>query len=184
MLYAFPWSANSHRVRLMLSLLRLDFQEKTVDLAAGEHRRPDFLALNPLGQVPVLVDGDAVLRDSHAIVWYLARKYDDARDWLPDDPADTARILQWLFLDANELHNGIGYARNHVSFGARCDLEAAQARAWLELEYATLADIACYPLVSVAHEAGLKLDESPNVGRRLRRVEVLPGFVAMPTLPA
>ena len=67
-LYGFPLSGNTHRVRLFLSLLGLDYRERTINLATGEHRRAEFLALNPLGQVPVLTDGDRVLRDSHAIV--------------------------------------------------------------------------------------------------------------------
>jgi len=198
-LYGFPLSGNTHRVRLFLSLLGLDYRERTINLATGEHRRAEFLALNPLGQVPVLTDGDRVLRDSHAIVYYLARAYDRDGAWLPVEPAAAAQVLQWLFMDANELHNGIGYARNHLTFGVSCDLAAAQARGraalavlenrlaghdWLELDRPTLADVACYPLVSLAHQGGFTLASYPAVSAWLTRVEQLPGFVPMPAWTA
>lgn len=198
-LYGFPLSGNTHRVRLFLSLLGLDFREQVVNLAAGEQRQAAFLAINPLGQVPVLADGDLLLRDSHAIVYYLARAYDRDHAWLPAEPAAAARVLQWVFMDANELHNGIGYARNHVAFGVACDLATAQARgraalavleqrlsdqAWLEFGRPTLADVACYPLVSLAHQGGFELGDYPAVGAWLTRVEQLPGFVAMPAWAA
>ncbi|MCP3100536.1 glutathione S-transferase family protein [Myxococcus sp. K15C18031901] len=194
-LYGFPLSGNTHRVRLFLSLLGLDYREQKVNLMIGEHRHPEFLALNPLGQVPVLVDGEVVLRDSHAIVHYLARTYDRADVWLPREPAAEARVLQWLFMDANELHNGLGLARNHLAFGVACDLVGAQARAraalrvleqrltgerWLESGRPTLADVACYPLVRLADQAGLPLSESPGIAAWLTRAEALPGFVRMP----
>ena len=133
-LYGFPLSANTHRVRLLLSMLDLQWSECVVNLVSGEHRRPEFLALNPLGQVPVLQDGDAILRDSHAILYYLARKYDPEHAWLAQDAWAASRVMQWLFMDANDLHNGLGYARNHVTFGIRCDLELAQSRALAALQ--------------------------------------------------
>ncbi|MCE9670555.1 glutathione S-transferase family protein [Myxococcus stipitatus] len=197
-LYGFPLSGNTHRVRLFLSLLGLEYREQEVSLVTGEHRRPDFLALNPLGQVPVLVEGELVLRDSHAIVYYLARTHDRDAEWLPREPAEASRVLQWLFMDANELHNGIGYARNHVAFGVACDLAAAQARArsalqvlegrlvgerWLELGRPTLADVACYPLVSLSHQGGVPLGDYPSVAAWVKRVEALAGFVKMPKWP-
>ncbi|HEX7791078.1 MAG TPA: glutathione S-transferase N-terminal domain-containing protein [Afipia sp.] len=54
--YGFPYSANAHRARLMLSILNLDFEEKTINLITGEQRSENYLAVNPLGQVPALVD--------------------------------------------------------------------------------------------------------------------------------
>src|SRR5262245_62060575 len=63
------------RALWMLRELDLDFEYVQVDLTKGEHRRPEFLALNPAGKVPVLVDDDLVLSESVAIVLYLAEKY-------------------------------------------------------------------------------------------------------------
>src|SRR4029077_6127454 len=63
--------------RWTLQELGVDFMPITVNLVAGEHRRPEFLKINPAGKLPVLVDGDLVLTESVAIVLYLAEKHPD-----------------------------------------------------------------------------------------------------------
>jgi glutathione S-transferase len=73
-LYEFA-PTRSIRARWVLQELGLDFESVTVNIRAGEHRRPDFLKINPAGRVPVLVDDDLVLTESIAIVLYLAEKY-------------------------------------------------------------------------------------------------------------
>ena len=80
-IHGFPLSGHSHRVQLFASLTGIPHENVLVDLAAGEHKTPEFLALNPAGQVPVLEDGEVVLSDSNAILVYLARRY--APDFLP-----------------------------------------------------------------------------------------------------
>jgi glutathione S-transferase len=74
-LYSFPLSANGYRARLVLDFLGVSFESRTIDLSKGEHVGPDFLKINPLGQVPVFVDGDLVVSDSHAIAAYVADRY-------------------------------------------------------------------------------------------------------------
>jgi glutathione S-transferase len=73
-LYFHPVSDHSHRVRLFLSILGIEAEIITVDLAKGAHKQPDFLQLNRFGQVLVLVDGNTVLSDSSSILVYLAQK--------------------------------------------------------------------------------------------------------------
>ena len=76
-LYGLPLSGHCHRVELLLRMLKLPFHYEVVsrsDLSSAA-----FLALNPLGQIPVLKDGDLILPDSNAILVYLATEYDDAR---------------------------------------------------------------------------------------------------------
>jgi len=70
-LYDYPLSGHAHRARLFLSLLNIPYENIETDLAGGQHKSPEFLAMNPFGEVPVLVDGDAVVRDSNAILVYL-----------------------------------------------------------------------------------------------------------------
>ena len=84
-LYRFALSGHAHRAELFLSLLRLPFESIDVDLTKGEHKRPEFLAMNPFGQVPVIDDGGNIVADSNAILTYLALCYGDA-SWLPRDP--------------------------------------------------------------------------------------------------
>ena len=90
-LYHHPLSGHSHRARLFLSLLGLPYELVEVDLKSGAHKKPEFLKLNPFGQVPVLEDNDVVIADSNAILVYLAKKA--ARtDWLPEDAKGAAAL--------------------------------------------------------------------------------------------
>ncbi|KAM4134005.1 hypothetical protein ACJW30_01G375400 [Castanea mollissima] len=84
-LYSFWWSSCSFRVRIALNLKGLNYEYEAVDLLKGEQLSPEFTKLNPLGYVPVLVDGDLVLSDSFAILLYLEEKYPHHRPLLPQD---------------------------------------------------------------------------------------------------
>ena len=77
-LYEFA-PTRSIRARWTLQELGVEFEAVTVNLMAGEHRRPEFLKINPAGKLPVLVDGDTVLTESIAIVTYLAEKYPEKK---------------------------------------------------------------------------------------------------------
>lgn len=195
-LYGFPISGNTHRVRLLLSMLGLAYEEVTIDIPGGEHKSAKFLAINPLGQVPVLMDGDVVLRDSHSIMIYLARRYGGER-FLPATPADLGRVLQWMFFSANELQNGPHMARLHHLLGVPMDIEAVTQQAknslalfekhltnleWLEFGFPTLADLACFPQIALAPEAKISLEPYPNIRNWIERVKALPGYVSMPGL--
>ncbi len=104
-LYITPTSGNAWKVRLLLSMLKQDYETVVLDTAKGEHKTPEFLKLNPRGQVPVLVDGKHVFWDSTACLVYLARKY-GGEQWLPTDAESLAEVQQWLALSNNELHYG------------------------------------------------------------------------------
>ena len=101
-LYHHPLSGHSHRARLFLSLAGVEHELVEVDLATGAHKKPEFLTLNPLGQVPVLDDDGTVVADSNAILVYLAKKL-GLRDWLPQDPAASATVQKWLSVAAGLL---------------------------------------------------------------------------------
>ncbi len=100
-LYEFA-PTRSIRVRWTLQELGVDFESISVDPRAGEHRRPEFLKINPAGKLPVLVDGDLVLNESVAIVLYLAEKYPD-RGFIPKDLTQRAQLHRWLLFTATEL---------------------------------------------------------------------------------
>jgi glutathione S-transferase len=195
-LYDLELSGNCYKVRLLAALLHLPLQLVTVDLRNGENRQPAFLQLNPLGQIPVLVDGEVVLRDSQAILVYLAQRH-GGEDWLPTEAADMARVVQWLATAANDIARGPADARAHDRFGYVLDVERARSRAhqiigvlnqhlssreWLELGRPTLADIACFPYVALAPEGQVSLADYPHVSAWIARIKALPGFVAMPGL--
>ena len=126
-LWGHPLSGHVHRVRLMLSLLRLPFEETRVDFAAGEHKRPQYLAMNAFGQVPVIADGDVTIADSNAILVYLALTYDPDRRWLPSDVRAQAEIQRWFSAAAGPLAYGAAAARVARIF-KRPDNPQARAR--------------------------------------------------------
>ncbi|MBT2968695.1 MAG: glutathione S-transferase [gamma proteobacterium symbiont of Ctena orbiculata] len=194
-LYNFPRSGNCYKVRLLLSMLGLDYERVDLDLIKGESLTEAFKRINPRGQVPVLVDGDLVIWDSMAILVYLARRY-AASDWLPTDPLGETRVMQWLAVSENELLYGLARARAALVFGKPFDLKLCQqdGRAglsvlelklsesdWLAADNVSIADIACYPYVSLAAEGEVSLQPYPAVCAWLGRVEGLPDWV--PFLP-
>ena len=117
-LYHHPLSGHAHRARLFLSLLGVPHEAVEVDLKAGAHKRPEFLALNPFGQVPVLDDEGTVVPDANAILVYVARKL-GRTDWLPQDAAGEAAVQRWLSVAAGELAYGPAAARLITVFGAK-----------------------------------------------------------------
>lgn len=191
-------SGHCHRVALFLSLLKLPYEMLAVDLAAGAHKQPGFLALNAFGQVPVIQDGDITLADSNAILVYLARRYDSAGTWLPHDPVAAATVQRWLSVAAGPVAFGPATARLAVVFKAPVDAEAAidrardlfavmetelAARAFLAGDAPTLADLANYTYIAHAPEGKVSLDPYPHIRAWLQRVEVLPGFIPMAKSP-
>ncbi|KAL5570947.1 hypothetical protein UlMin_020544 [Ulmus minor] len=92
-LYSYFKSSCSFRVRIALNLKGLKYEYKAVNLSKGEQNSPEFLKLNPIGYVPVLVDGDIVLSDSLAISLYLDEKYPQ-HPLLPSDLQRKAINLQ------------------------------------------------------------------------------------------
>ena len=193
-LYDLERSGNGYKVRLMLALLELSYDPIRVDLPTGAHKQPDYLALNPFGEIPLFCDGELVLRDSQAIVTYLARAY-GGETWLPSNPADMARVLQWVSTAANDIARGPADARRHDLLGYALDITKARAqtvrvigiiekhladRDWLELGRPTIADVCCFPYIALSYQGGVPLDNYPNVRAWIARIKALPGFVPMP----
>jgi len=118
-LYDYELSGNCYKLRLFMNILGVKYETKSVDFYPGrEHKSEWFLKINPLGQLPVLQDGDLVLRDAQAILVYLAARYDQSGLWYPlSDAAALGRVSMWLaFADAitatasaARLHDGLFY---------------------------------------------------------------------------
>lgn len=195
-LYHFPLSGHAHRARLFLSLIGADAEIVDLDLAAGEHKRESYLALNRFGQVPVLVDGTAVIADSNAILVYAAKKF-GRTDWLPEDAAGAAAVQRWLSVAAGQIAYGPAAARLITVFGAGFDPDEVIDRAHKVLEVLdaelegrefviggtapTIADVALYSYIARAPEGNVDLGGYANVGAWLRRIEALEGFVPFQT---
>ncbi|MDT8406155.1 MAG: glutathione S-transferase N-terminal domain-containing protein [Methylococcales bacterium] len=97
---------NGHRIAIMLEETGLDYQLNALDLKQGEHRRPDFLALNPGGKIPVIIDTEGpdgepfILSQSAAILLYLAEK---TGQLLPESGIERYRVLEWLSFHATDI---------------------------------------------------------------------------------
>jgi glutathione S-transferase len=112
-LYEFT-PTRSIRVRWVLQELGVEFEAVSINLAAGEHRAPDFLAINPTGKLPVLVDDEHTITESAAIALYLAEKYPD-RDFIPKDLALRAELYRWLFFTVTELEQPLWRISRHTA---------------------------------------------------------------------
>ena len=191
-LYTTETSGNAYKVRLLLSMLNVPYERAMIDARSGEHKKEPYLRINPRGQVPALEDGGLVYWGSTACLVYVARKHGGEK-WLPTDPAGMAEVAQWLELAQNELHYGLQWARGNKT-GIRkvgnyeeyrgygiAGLAVLEGRLkgnpWLALGRPTIADVACYPYVSVAPEGGFKLEDYPGVTAWTTRFEALPGWI-------
>ena len=96
--------------RLSLDASGIDYDLVRVDLTSGEQRRPDHLARNAMGRVPVLQDGDFVLTENCAILPYIAKREPGAGLW-PEAEQDQARALEWLGFGASNLHPALAHVR-------------------------------------------------------------------------
>ena len=192
-LYDLEPSGNCYKVRLFAALANIPLEIVPVDFMSGEHKRAPLIELNPLGQLPILDDAPVVLRDSQAILVYLASKY-AGENWLPRDPAEMGEVMQWLSTAANEIQNGPGAARLVEKFGYAIDKADAIKRAgnilpvidahlaklqWLALDRPTIADCAVMPYIALAHEGGISLQPYPKIVEWIARIKALPGFIPM-----
>jgi glutathione S-transferase len=201
-LYSHPLSLNCYKVRLLLSFLGQEYDYENVDLVNDHHKSDEFLSLHPLGQVPVLVDGDFSIWDSQAILVYLARKFEN-ETWLPLTPETSAQITSWLSFAAKELAIGLAAARVHhllggqgINFVTRLDIDIDRATAqaekslevlnhylsshqWLAGDAPTIADIACFPAIEFAHEGKISVSAYPQVQAWVDRVNQLPDYISM-----
>jgi glutathione S-transferase len=106
-LYMNVMSPNVRRVRLTAAVLGTQLEEKKLDFAKGEHKNAEYLALNPNGAVPTLVDGDFVLTESRAIMQYLASKKPES-GLLPRDEQARADVTRWQFWDSSHFSPQLG----------------------------------------------------------------------------
>ena len=198
-LYGHELSGNSYKVKLLLSLLGIEHEWIKVDLLKGEHKASEFQSLNPFGQVPVLVDGDTIIKDAQAILVYLARCY-GGEQWLPLDAVSLSQVVRWLSTTAGEVRQGPESARLYYLFNATSiDIDRANQKAefiltqlnqhlcdrqWLEFERITIADIAVFPYVALAPDGKIALDSYPHILAWIERVKTLPGFIGMQGIAA
>jgi len=195
-LYNVEFSGNCYKARLLMSLLDVECELIPINIAKREQKSDSYLQKNPLGEIPVLEDGDLLIRDSQAILVYLAKKYGDD-NWLPTKADELALVMQWLSTACNEIARGPMDARAHYKLKLDIEIEKAhiksrqiltiidnhlEDRDWLELNRITIADIACYPYIALSHEGGITLKPYPNIVAWIERIKAQPNYISMPGL--
>ena len=195
LLYDSAVSGNCYKVRLVLAHLGMPYERREVDVVDRSARKELLGDLNPALRVPTLVfDDGRSLAESDAILWYLA----DGTQYMPVDPWERAKALQWMFFEqySHEPHIAVARFWLHV-LGAPPSEEALAEK--LRLGYLALdavelgltdreflvggrysiADIALYAYTHVADEGGFELDRYPAIGKWIERVAAQPGHVTI-----
>lgn len=161
------------RPRWMLEELGISYELVPVDLTAKENRKPAYLAIHPLGQVPALVDADATIFESIAICMYLADKYPERGLAPPVASRLRAAYYQWLLFCPSTIEPAIGRWSQHG--GDLPDAEREKARA----RFVEAADVLAGPLTHGPHMLGERFSTvDVIVGSNLnwaRRVGLLDG---------
>jgi len=201
-LYSFFNSSTSYRVRIALALKGLDVDYRGINIRSGEHRAPDYVALNPSAVVPTLVDGELTLGQSMAIIDYLDRAYPQAR-LIPDDPTARARVLELSNLIACDIHpvNNLRILKYlQTSLGVSAEQKDAWYQHWVREGFEaverllaahgsqhgpwcfgdtpTLADVCLVPQVANALRAGCDLQSYRRSMAIYEHANQHPAFIA------
>lgn len=197
--YDTPKSGHCHRVRLAASLMGVALDLVQVSEMEGQRQGKEYLALNPFGQVPTLVDDGVKVRDSIAIIQYLERTYAPDKGWMPKEPRERAETDEWFAITSGAMFRGPNMARLIKLFKLDGNYEAAvqmslklfefmdthlQGRDWLVGSRSTLADIACYSYIAVANEGELDISPYRNIQAWLVAIQKLDGFIDIPRSPS
>lgn len=202
-LYDYLPSGNGYKVRLLLQYLQIPFELETYDIWNGATRTGAFLKKNPNGKIPVLrLEDGRYLWESHAIIWYLAQ----GSSLIPADPFAKAQVMQWMCFEQYELEPSIGVIRARIGLKkhqtpdpdweplhTKLRQRGAQALTLLDQVLArktflvndcySLADLAVYGYVHVAHEAFFDMQQFPHIQHWMQRISQQPNYVPITWRP-
>ena len=193
-LYSSPMSAPCRKVRAVIKHLGLNVEVETVDMRSGAHKAPAYLAINPNGKVPALVDGKRTLFESNAIMAYLASRKETPLWPSTDERYD---IMQWLSWESCHFAQAVAKIVGQVIYAPMRGLPAdpkqielgleefrrfaAVANAKLETSpflvgtHPTLADFAVAVWVGFEKPCQLPVSEYPQLNRWWQAMQALPG---------
>ena len=192
-LYGFGESGNAYKVALMLSLTKTPWTLEFVPFFTGGTRTAEFRAVNAMGEVPVLVDGDVTITQSGVMLDYLA---DQVGQFGGRDAAERREVMRWLLWDNHKLSTQIGTVRflmNFLPVEKRSDaviaflqgrLKTAYAvldahlanRDWIAAPHPTIADLSCCGYLYYPEPYGFDRANWPHIAAWLDRIAALPGW--------
>ena len=191
---------NGHKISIALEELGLPYSLKVLDLSQGEQKLPAFLAINPNGRIPAIVDRDAddfAVFESGAILIYLAEK--TAR-LMPSDPKGRSRVLQWLMFQMGGIGPMMGQANVFYRYFPEkiqpaIDRYQGESRRlfrvldthlkdheFLAGDY-SIADIANWAWVRTHRWSGVAVDDMPHLQRWLAAIRARPAVQTGITRP-
>ncbi len=195
-LYSYWRSSAAYRVRIALALKGIDYEVRPVDLRTGAHRDAKYLDVNPQGLVPCLIDGDAVISQSLAIIEYLEERHPEPA-LLPKDPVKRAkvraaaeviaadihpinnlRVLSYLKRECGQDQAALDRWMTHWIAGGFAGLEANAGAPYLFGDNVTTADLCLVPQFYNARRFGVDLSAYPRLGAIERNLLALPAFAA------
>jgi glutathione S-transferase len=191
-------SGNCYKVRLAARQLGIAITLKEYPLHGGETRKPEFLAKNPNGRVPLLeLEDGRTLPESCAILWYLA----EGTKLVPESKWDRAQALQWMFFEQYSHEPYVAVARFWLHYAPKAELAKKQhlvaewhdkgnaalgvmnthlkAHDWFAGPNYSIADISLYGYTHCAAEGGFNLADYPAVTKWLARVARQPGHIPL-----
>jgi glutathione S-transferase len=204
-LYCFGESGNAYKVALALTFAGMDWEPEYVDFFNGATRTPEFRAINVMGEVPVLVDGDTTLTQSGVMLDYISSKSGKLGG---RSAAERREVLRWLFWDNHKLSSGIGTTRFQMNFVPEAKRSAEviafmqarlksaykvlddhlSQRKWVAGEAMTIADLSCCGYLYYPEPFGFVRADWPHIDAWLSRISAVPGWKApydlMPGSPA
>lgn len=192
-LHCFGESGNAYKAALTLTLADQSWEPVFVDFFNGATRSPEFQALNVMGEVPVLEDGDVVLTQSGVIQDYVSSKSGKLGG---KSAAERREVLRWMFFDNHKVSGVGGPLRFNMNFlpeakrnadvigfmsmrlnSALKVLETQLAdRDWLAADDITIADIACAGYLFYPEEFTFDRKSFPNIDRWLDAIAAQPGW--------
>jgi glutathione S-transferase len=193
-LYSFAQSGNSYKVALLLELAGADWEPIWVDFFTGGTKTPTYLAMNEMGEAPVLVHRELRLSQSGVILDYLSERY---RDYAPRSAEERREVLRWILWDNHKFTSYAATLRFLMNFAtqdkrdpaviafldgrARGAMKVLDAhlgtRPWIATEQPTIADLSCAGYIYFADEFGVDLaSDFPNLERWRNAIAALPGW--------
>jgi glutathione S-transferase len=205
-LHCFLQSGNAYKAALMLTLAQCDWEPVWVDFFNGETRTPQFRALNPMGEVPVLVDntkGGLVLSQSGTILYHLANA---TGMFKPEGEAQEREVLRWILWDNHKLTSYVAtyrFLRNFAKKDGAPETEFMKGRMiaalkvfeafmaqrdWVAASRPTIADLSICGYLFWPQDIGVEWEQYPAIGAWLKRIQSLENWAApealLPSGPA
>lgn len=197
-LYGVPLSAPFRAVEILLKLLNVPFEVVPIDPAKGEQRKEEFLAINPLGQIPAIQEGDFSLGESNAILIYLQAAHAGNASLYPIDAKLRAKVDQFLhwhhagtrkfswlvfgaimakpFFNMDLPESFIPEHRGYVTKALTNMERWLTAHPYLAGDELTLADVAAFPEVDQGRAVAVDLTSYPHVQAWVARLKEVPAF--------